>query len=448
MSNANDASAPVQKPASAPPAGGGDEKASQHGKRAALIAAVLAALVIGGLLVDAIATSRKAPPEAEAKRPPAPATPDPFADFEAREKAEQARIEEERRRNRETDQLAREAAWRSPQSRAGGDDPPAGPNAEQQLREAARLEDLKRALGALQSKDMAIGVARGAAPAPVANSEPSVATGDSGLARLRQAIERLRGQSATEDTGFRFTRDLNASDAATSVVGQSASVRRERGEGQRRGEFLIPVGSVMSAMLDMEINSDWEGRWRALITRDVYDQAGNYILIPKGSRVVGMAARAKVVNEALNERMALNAQWLVLPNGARIDLSRTGMLDPSGVGAIAGDVNHHFLATMGGVVAYGLIGGAGAAAAVRSMGTVEIDGFTQTAAARTAGAELVAGLVDVGKRVAARYLTLVPTVTIKPGTPMTIFLDDEMYLQPWAPIDEFSPRLPASGPAR
>ncbi len=46
---------------------------------------------------------------------------------------------------------------------------------------------------------------------------------------------------------------------------------------------------------------------------------------------------------------------------------------------------------------------------------------------------------DVGKRVASRYLNLVPTITIQPGTPINIFLDDEMYLQPWAPIDELAP---------
>ena len=60
-----------------------------------------------------------------------------------------------------------------------------------------------------------------------------------------------------------------------------------------------------------------------MIARDIYDINQDVILIPKGTRVLGTSVRPKPVNEAINERMALAAQWLVLPNGARIDLTRT-----------------------------------------------------------------------------------------------------------------------------
>jgi type IV secretory pathway VirB10-like protein len=160
------------------------------------------------------------------------------------------------------------------------------------------------------------------------------------LTRLRQVMDRVRGG---------YARDLSGAEAAP-----------------REGEYLVPVGTVMAAVLDMEINSDWEGRWRAMITRDVHDLGQDVILIPKGTRVLGTSVRPKPVNEAINERMALVAQWLVLPNGARIDLNRSTMLDGAGVAALEGDVNRHFLATLGGVVAYGVIGGWGAAQAAKA----------------------------------------------------------------------------------
>ena len=62
-------------------------------------------------------------------------------------------------------------------------------------------------------------------------------------------------------------------------------------------------------------------------------------------------------------------------------------------------------------------------------------------AGRDAGAEIAAGLADVGRRVASRYLNLVPTIVVKPGTPMNVFLDDELFLRAWAPIDEFAPAV-------
>jgi len=179
-----------------------------------------------------------------------------------------------------------------------------------------------------------------------------------------------------------------------------------------------------------------------MVTRDIYDLSQEVILIPKGTRVLGTAARPKPVNEAINERMALAAQWLVLPNGARIDLSRTAALDGAGIAAIEGDVNRHFLATLGGVVAYGVIAGWGAREAVKSVDSNPVASVAVVPlGGRTAGAEIALGLADIGKRVASRYLNLVPTITIRPGTPMNIFLDDEMYLSAWAPIDEFAPAV-------
>jgi type IV secretion system protein TrbI len=233
-------------------------------------------------------------------------------------------------------------------------------------------------------------------------------------------------------------------------VGQSGSARRSGGDKQaREGEYLLPVGSVLSGVLDMELNSDWEGRWRALLVRDVYDAKQQVILLPKGTRILGTTVRAKAaVNEAINERMAMAANWLVLPNGARIDLSRSGTLDAAGVGAIEGDVNRHFLAQLGGVVAYGVIGGLGAVSAVNKMGSAAGSDAVGLSLGRSAGGEVAAGLVGIGQRVASRYLNLVPTITVKPGTPMTIFLDDEIFLNAWAPIDDVALTMPTSWATR
>jgi type IV secretory pathway VirB10-like protein len=431
-----------------------DEKVSQHGKRAMVVAGIFVALILGGLLVDSIVNPPK-PVAAKVETPPAkPTTEDPFADFEAKQRAEMARMDEERRK------LAKQRAAVVPELPASA--PPRTP--EQELRELARLEDLKRGLGALKSPDMVAASARrndsrgdarvdgrSGAARQGGQGEPSsnASQAESTLAQLKEAIGRARAGGAggpgaagavpvkaragDELTGP-FARDLKGSEASGTVVGQAATARGENGEGRRRGEYLLPVGSVLSAVLDMEVSSDWEGRWRAMLTRDVYDAAQDVILLPKGTRVLGTTAKIAPVNEAINERMALAARWAVLPNGARIDLSRTGTLDQGGIAAIAGDVNRHFLATLAGVAAYGVIGGVGAVTTLRNIGTS--DNNAQVSIGASAGSVVAGGLVDIGRRVAGRYLNLVPTVTLKPGTAMTIFLDDEMYLLPWAPVDE------------
>jgi type IV secretory pathway VirB10-like protein len=444
--------------AAAPVAAKTGEANSAHGKRAMAVAAVLVGLVLLGLMADAMFSTKKAP--APPKDDPKPvAAQDPFADFEAKRRAELARLEAERRQKKALDPAAPEFAAS------------AAISPEQALRDAARLEDLKRGLAALKSPAMAVDGRAGGADSAVAaaGAAPGGAGGgnsaraEATLVQLNQAIERARGANPGAATGTRttaaaapdeeggdelagtFTRELRGAQAASAIVGQTASARRDRGERARRaGDFLVPVGAVMSAVLDMEINSDWEGRWRALLIRDVYDVSQEYILLPKGTRILGTTAKAKVVNEPINERMALAARWAVLPNGARIDLSRAGVLDPSGVGAIGGDVDRHFLAQLGGVAAFGVIGGLGSVAALNATGGV---GEATISLGRSAGAEIAGGLVEVGKRVATRYLNLVPTIVVKPGTPMTIFLDDELYLKPWAPINDLALPL-AAGAAR
>jgi type IV secretory pathway VirB10-like protein len=422
-----------------------DEKVAQHGKRAMLVACIFMALVIGGLLVDSIFNARKPVVAPKVEERAASTTADPFADFEAKQRDEMARLEAERKKK------AKQQAIASPELAASA--PPRTP--EQELRELARLEDIKRALGALKSPDMIATSSKrndgrnegrngsGADATSAGGTSPAEAT----LAQLKQAIGRARagggggaggggnggGSRGGDESTAAFSRDMQGADASAAVVGQAATARRERGEGQRRGEMLLPVGSVLSAVLDLEVSSDWEGRWRALLTRDVYDATREFILLPKGTRILGTTTRSKPVNEAINERMALAARWAVLPNGARIDLSRTGTLDASGVGGLEGDVNRHFLAQLGGVAAYGVIGGFGAVAAVKAAGGKDA---AQISLGNSAGSEIAGGLVEIGKRVAARYLNLVPTIIVKPGTAMTIFLDDELYLLPWAPVDE------------
>jgi Bacterial conjugation TrbI-like protein len=435
----------------------GDEKSAQHGKRAMWVALALGGLVIGGLLVDSlrsgINTDTKAKPEEPQAVSPGR---DPFDDFEARQRAELARLEAERRKRLVANQT--EAVAQAASANAL--------SPEEELRQAFRLEELKRGLAAVRSTSMITSGSPAGATVRTAGLD-SRGGGDTGgkaeatLSKLRQAIDRARGggggagagggggiTEGLSNVGASFARELQGAQASSAIVGQSASARRAGGERQARdGEYLLPVGSVLSGVLDMEINSDWEGRWRALLIRDVYDTTQQVILLPKGTRILGTTVRAKPVNEAINERMALAANWLVLPNGARIDLSRSGTLDASGVGAIEGDVNRHFLAQIGGVVAYGVIGGVGAAKAAASVGNAGGE-LAALSLGRSAGAEIASGLVGIGQRVAARYLNLVPTITIKPGTPMTIFLDDEMYLNAWAPVDDVMPGAPSALPMR
>jgi len=240
---------------------GSEEQSSQHGKRAVIVAAVLGALVVGGLLVDSLRTPSKAQAAAQdTARAPVPQ--DPFVDFEAKQKMEAARLDSERQKKlaEEKAEKARRDAARAEGLRdtatTGTAAAPATRNLEDEAREKARIDDLTHALAAVRSHEMVVATARDraggdakSAPAGagtaslrnVADSDSAKGAGDSTLARLRQAIDRVRGGANASGTagadGVRFVRDLRGPEASAAVVGQSASSRRERGEPQRPGEY-------------------------------------------------------------------------------------------------------------------------------------------------------------------------------------------------------------------
>jgi type IV secretion system protein VirB10 len=190
------------------------------------------------------------------------------------------------------------------------------------------------------------------------------------------------------------------------------------------GQKLIPTGTVISAVLDQNVVSDYAGSaYRFMIGHDVYDIDRKEILIPKGSRGVGKTLRITNVNEPIQARMGLTVNWIVLPDGKRISFEKHGVLDREGIGAVADQVDYHFLAQFLGVAAYALLShetsreGSGTA----NDNTFEGD-LGQSARKQYAP-------------LAQKYLSIVPTITLRPGTPLKIFLEDDVYAYPWKSLE-------------
>jgi type IV secretion system protein VirB10 len=213
------------------------------------------------------------------------------------------------------------------------------------------------------------------------------------------------------------------------IVGEPVDNRRGNQErGPRPGEVLLPTGTVLSAVLDMDMISDYEGPWRGILVRDVYDVEKNYILLPKGTRFTGQAVRIKNINEPIQARMAMGVKWAILPNGNRIDFSKMSALDHAGVSALKDQVNYHIFAQLAGLTAYAVLG---AAPSLR----LETDGG-DLSSKEQALSEMTSGLRNQFGSMAERYLNLVPTITVRAGTPFKVFIEDDLYIKPWMRVDD------------
>ena len=136
------------------------------------------------------------------------------------------------------------------------------------------------------------------------------------------------------------------------------------------------------------------------------------------------AVSASSVNQIIQNRMTFTIQWLVLPNGDRVDFRKQSVLDRMGTPAVEADeVDYHITAQILGVAAYALVG-------------------TSTSYEGTGdGNETFAGNFGQGARqqasgVAQKFLQIVPTRTIHAGQPIRILIEDEMFVTPWKTLYE------------
>ncbi|MGK5033189.1 TrbI/VirB10 family protein [Janthinobacterium sp. MDT1-19] len=215
-----------------------------------------------------------------------------------------------------------------------------------------------------------------------------------------------------------------------SSFGELASNRAARdpiNAGPKPGEHILPTGSIISAITDMEMISDYVGNWWGVIARPVYDITLEHVLIPAGSKITGKSFRATGVNESIQNRMGSTPLWLIRPDGKRIDFRHTAGMDAAGVAALKGEVDRHFLAQFMGVGAYALIGLGPSMNSYGAEPNSSRDAFVKEATGKSR---------DIGRSYAEKYLNIVPTQTIPPGMPIKIFVEDDIYITAWESADE------------
>ncbi|HFK8065961.1 TPA: TrbI/VirB10 family protein [Escherichia coli] len=274
---------------------------------------------------------------------------------------------------------------------------------------AQRIAELDQQRSALQSRISMI-------------EAQGVDTGAQGFAAAKADLAAQQKIAGGAVGGGDFGGSSTASKVPSGVVGYPAD---NEYQASVEGKEKLPVGAEINAITTYTAISDYTGgTMKAMITHDVYDATNSYILAPKGSQLTIKAIRASGVNEVIQNRLAFTVQWLVLPDGNRIDFRKASVLDRMGTPAVEGDeVDRHLVAQIMGVAAYALVG---------TKTSYEGSGD---------GNESFAGNFGEGARnqasgIAQKYLQIVPTVTLHAGAPIRIITEDEMFIKPWKVLYE------------
>jgi type IV secretion system protein TrbI len=175
-------------------------------------------------------------------------------------------------------------------------------------------------------------------------------------------------------------------------------------------------GTVLETVLTNRLDGAFSGPVNCMVTADIYSHNGQHVLIPQGSRVLGEAKRVDAFGQ---ERLAVVFHRLIMPDGYTASLDHFRGLNQIGETGLNDQVNHHYLQIFGVSIAIGAIAGLSQANT----------GYGTAASAADAYRQGVAGsLSQSSLRILDRYLNVLPTVTIREGQRVKVYLADDLLL--------------------
>ena len=189
---------------------------------------------------------------------------------------------------------------------------------------------------------------------------------------------------------------------------------------------IVNEGHVIRAVLQTRVNSDLPGRVLARVTSDVYDSNQRYVVIPKGSQLIGVYSSQVVVGQ---ERLLMAMNRLILPNGSWIALSGASAADMTGVSGISADVDNHFMKMFGS----SLVIGASTMLLPRQDTTVSTLQGNAGGTGGTAGSVFATSLNDVLKSLLERNRQISPTLKLREGEEFIFMVAQDMAMVPYKP---------------
>jgi type IV secretion system protein VirB10 len=180
-------------------------------------------------------------------------------------------------------------------------------------------------------------------------------------------------------------------------------------------------GTVIEGVLTNRLEGSFSNPVNAQVTTAVYDANRQIVVIPSGARVLGTASPVQAFGET---RLAVTFHRLVMPDGASYTLDQFPALNERGDAGLKDQVDRHYLQIFGASIALGSLSGL-SQYATRSQSSSEY-GFSDAF-----GQGMGASLATSSGRVLDRFLNVLPSVTIREGHRLKIYLTRDLYLPPY-----------------
>lgn len=182
-------------------------------------------------------------------------------------------------------------------------------------------------------------------------------------------------------------------------------------------------GTVIETVLVNRLDGTFAGPVECLVTTAVYSHDRQLVVIPAGARVLGAASPVQTWGDS---RLAVSFHRLIMPDGRTYSLDRFKGLGQSGDTGLKDSVNRHYFQVFGASLAIGALSGL---AQFGTRGSVDAYSFGDSYRQAT-GSSLAAS----AGRVLDRYLNVLPTITIREGYRVKVYLTNDLQLPPYAPV--------------
>jgi type IV secretory pathway VirB10-like protein len=184
-------------------------------------------------------------------------------------------------------------------------------------------------------------------------------------------------------------------------------------------------GTVIDTVLTNRLDGSAASPVNCLVTNPVYSHSGQHVLIPAGARVLGETRPVQSFGET---RLAVSFHRLLLPDGSTVPLDQFKGLNQIGDSGLRDRVNHHYWSTFGAAAAVGLV--SGLAQLLGSAGVGLGDG-DRTVVIGGSGADAIA---QASAQVMNRFLNRLPTITIREGHRVKVYITSDLDLPEWVPM--------------
>ncbi len=180
--------------------------------------------------------------------------------------------------------------------------------------------------------------------------------------------------------------------------------------------YILFEGTVLESVLINRLEGQFSGPIECLVTNAVYSHDRQHLLIPAGTKIVGETKKVEAFGQT---RLAVMFHRLIMPDGYSASLDQFKGLNQIGDTGLRDQVNNHYLRIFGVSVAIGALGAvaeAGTSGILTQSGTDRIrEGFGQS-------------MAQSSERILDKFLNILPTVTIREGHRVKVYLSGDLVL--------------------